>query len=193
MFRIVALCALVAGLAPGWMSPALAAPPEPPPVEAYGRLPAMDLVDISPSGERLAFVASDGEGRKLFVRTVAGQPLAVVPLAEKRLRDVYWGGERFVIFLISEQRRLAVDVPASDYTAGFVLDVETRKTTPIFGRATKSWDVIMGRFGTARIDVATTAISRPWSRPAGWSRATSNSLTIFRTCSGSTWRPARSC
>lgn len=151
MVRIAALCALVAGLALGWTSQALPTPPEPPPVEAYGRLPAMDRVDLSPSGERLAFVASDGEGRKLFVRTVAGQPLAVVPLADKRLRGLYWGGERFVIFLISEQRRLAVDVPAAEYTAGFVLDVETRKTTPIFGRATKSWDVIMGRFGTARL------------------------------------------
>jgi len=151
MFRIASVCALLAGLALGWPSTALAAPPEPPPVEAYGRLPAMGHVDISPSGERLAFVASDAEGRKLFVRTVAGQPLAVVPLADKKLRGVYWGGERFVIFLISEPRRLSVDFTASEYTAGFVLDVETRKTTPIFGRATKSWDVIMGQYGTARI------------------------------------------
>jgi dipeptidyl aminopeptidase/acylaminoacyl peptidase len=151
MVRIAAVCALVAGLALGWTSPGLAAAPEPPPVEAYGRLPAMAEVDISPSGERLAFVASDAEGRKLFVRTVAGQPLAIVPLADKKLRGVYWGGERFVIFLISEQRRLSVDFPAGEYTAGFVLDVETRKTTPIFGRATKSWDVIMGQYGTARL------------------------------------------
>jgi hypothetical protein len=29
----------------------------PPPIEAYGRLPAMNMVQLSPSGERYAFIA----------------------------------------------------------------------------------------------------------------------------------------
>lgn len=96
MFRTLAITvaagALLAAGPHGW-----AAPPEPPPIEAYGRLPAIDHVTLSPSGDRLAFVAADGESRKLFVRTVAGQPLAVMPLGDKKLRDVYWGGDRFVV------------------------------------------------------------------------------------------------
>lgn len=147
-FRAAALAVTVAL---GAATAVHAAPPEPPPVEAYGRLPAMSHVGLSPSGDRLAFVAADTEGRKLFVRTVGGQPLAVVPLADKKLRDVYWGGERFVVFTVSETRRFVISQPPIEVLAGFVLDLETRTTVPVFGRATKSWDVVFAQYGTARI------------------------------------------
>lgn len=145
------LASLVVFIALAGPATALAAPPEPPPVEAYGRLPAISHVSLSPSGERLAFIAADGEGRKLFVRTVSGQPLAMAPLADKKLRDVYWGGDRFVIFTVSETRRFVVGARPSEVLAGFVLDLETRVTTPVFGRATRTWDVVFAQYGTAEI------------------------------------------
>jgi hypothetical protein len=40
--------------------PACAAPP----VEAYGRLPGIDEIHLSPSGERYAFIATVGEKRR---------------------------------------------------------------------------------------------------------------------------------
>lgn len=151
MFRTLAITvaagALLAAGPHSW-----AAPPEPPPIEAYGRLPAIDHVTLSPSGDRLAFVAADGESRKLFVRTVAGQPLAVMPLGDKKLRDVYWGGDRFVVFTISETRKFVVDRPPIEVMAGFVLDLKDNSTKPVFGRATKSWDVIFRQYGTREVD-----------------------------------------
>lgn len=132
--------------------PGRAAAPEPPPLEAYGRLPAISHVSLSPSGERLVFVAADGEGRKLFVRTVAGQPLAMMPLADKKLRDVYWGGDRFVVFTVTETRKFVVDRPPIEVMAGFVLDLKDNSTKPVFGRATKSWDVIFRQYGVSEVD-----------------------------------------
>mgnify|MGYP000851872409 CR=1 FL=1 len=152
MLRRDLLTAAVATAGAATVWPARAAAPEPPPLEAYGRLPAISHVGLSPSGERLAFVASDGEGRKLFVRTVAGQPLAVMPLADKKLRDVYWGGDRFVVFTVTETRKFILDRPPIEVMAGFVLDLNDNSTKPVFGRATKSWDVIFRQYGVGEIE-----------------------------------------
>lgn len=150
MFRLLAAFALIAGL---WAlaSPSRATPVEAPPIEAYGRLPAMSDVSLSPSGERLAFVATDTDGRKLFVRTVAGQPLAVMPLQTSKLRDVYWGGERFVVFTISVTRKFLLDRPPVEAWAAFIIDLQTGKTSPVFGRATRSWDAIFHQYGVAEV------------------------------------------
>ena len=55
-----------------------------PPLSAYGKLPALDLVSLSPSGDKIAFVATDGETRKLFVRKVGGDALLVDPVGETK-------------------------------------------------------------------------------------------------------------
>ncbi|MBI5939509.1 MAG: S9 family peptidase, partial [Caulobacterales bacterium] len=152
MSRWFAAFALFVGLSMIGTSAARAAPPEAPPIEAYGRLPAMSNVTLSPSGERLAFVATDTEGRKLFVRTVSGQPLAVMPLATSKLRDVYWGGERFVVFTVTVTRKLFVSLPAFEVQTAFVLDLQTNTTTPIPAKANKSWDIMFRNYGVHQVN-----------------------------------------
>ena len=49
----------------------LVAPCAAAPLEIYGRRPAMDQVEISPEGSRLAFVAEIGAGQRVVVRDVA--------------------------------------------------------------------------------------------------------------------------
>lgn len=151
MSRWLAALAVIVGLSLAG-TPSRAAPPETPPIEAYGRLPAMSNVVLSPSGERLAFVAADADGRKLFVRTVAGQPLAVMPLAASKLRDVYWGGERFVVFTVTVTRKLFVTLPAFEVQTAFVLDLQTNTTTPIPAKANKSWDIMFRNYGVGEVD-----------------------------------------
>lgn len=48
----------------GAVAPALAAPP---PLSAYGALPAINHVSLSPDGSRLAFVGVSGEDRRLVL------------------------------------------------------------------------------------------------------------------------------
>ena len=64
------LAGLIGVLLLVWTAPAFAVPP----IEDYGKLPAIEQAQLSPSGERLAFIAVVGDSRKLFVRTVAGEP-----------------------------------------------------------------------------------------------------------------------
>ena len=151
MFRILTALALATVLAVAGL-PASAAAPEPPPVEAYGRLPALGNVTLSPSGERLAFVASTPEGRKLFVRTVGGQPLAMMPLESSKVRSVYWGGERYVVFTVTVTRKLFLTLPPIEVLTAFSLDLQTNKLTPLPARANKSWDVLFRNYGVAEVN-----------------------------------------
>ena len=74
----VRLAAIVLGLL-AIAAPALAAPP---PVEAYGKLPAVEQVRLSPSGQRYAFIAVIGEQRRLVAVTADGET------PQQRLRRV---------------------------------------------------------------------------------------------------------
>ncbi len=147
---LVAIAAMLV-LATG---PALAQTPPLPqsaPIETYGRLPAMDQVTLSPSGDRMAFIAFDGSARQLFVRTTAGQALAVMPLAQAKVRNIYWGGERFVLISVSETVRAYVGGPLEEAYAVFIMDTQTGKVNPAFGLGIKAWKVVLGEYGTAQV------------------------------------------
>lgn len=72
-----------------------------PPLETYGKLPALDLVRLSPSGNKIAFIAVDGENRKLFIRQTGGDALLVAPVGTTKIRDLEWAGEDNVIITAS--------------------------------------------------------------------------------------------
>jgi dipeptidyl aminopeptidase/acylaminoacyl peptidase len=72
-----------------------------PPLETYGKLPAIDMVRLSPSGERIAFIAVDGETRKLFVRKIDGDAILVNTVGTSKIRDIEWAGDDFVLVVAS--------------------------------------------------------------------------------------------
>ncbi len=91
--RIAALLALAACLCGA--HGALAA--EPPPLEAYGRLPALELPRLSPSGARIAYAAEGVAGRRLVVATRDGEERATSALGPAKLRSLAWAGEHYVV------------------------------------------------------------------------------------------------
>jgi dipeptidyl aminopeptidase/acylaminoacyl peptidase len=69
-----------------------------PSVEAYGRLPSIEDVQISPDGRKLAFVRTDAESRILFVTTIDDHKiLGKVRLGDTRLRAVRWADDAHVL------------------------------------------------------------------------------------------------
>lgn len=74
-----------------------------PPVEAYGNLPAVSDVAISPNGERLAIAAFDGQRsvlRIVNVQTGAAERVSAVP-DDTKLRGVGWADDERVLFYVS--------------------------------------------------------------------------------------------
>lgn len=81
----------------------LAAAQTPPPVEAYGRLPAVSDVAIAPNGQRLAIAAfQDGRSQVRILNIASGavERVSVAPPGTK-LRGVSWADDERVIFYAS--------------------------------------------------------------------------------------------
>jgi len=71
----------------------------PPPIEAYGKLPAIEHVSLSPSGERIAYIATDGEKRRFIVTTAEGKVISGGDVGGVKVRDVEWAGDDHVLIV----------------------------------------------------------------------------------------------
>ncbi len=134
-------------------SEALLAAAQPPPLEAYGRLPAIEKVTLSPSGERYAFAATVQDRRRLYVRTVDGKPLAMPAIDEVKLRALHWAGERFVIAATSDTYNFGPHYRGSRYELSSyqLIDLDKGRVGPLLdGR--QLFNAAAGYYGVRQRD-----------------------------------------
>ncbi len=139
----------------GFLSLAQAAFAAPPPVEAYGKLPGIEEVRLSPSGMRYAFVATDGEKRRLYVVTVDGKPLHIGELGTAKVRGLEWAGEGYVLVTFSATVNLGMDftVSRAELSSVIVLNVDTGKSVQVFAhQSQRVATAVFGTYGTAQVD-----------------------------------------
>ena len=124
--RIWWLALLAAWLAIG---PANAAP-----LEAYGRMPMLEDVQISPDGQRMALVVTDGEQRTIAVRTIGvATPTHLLNAGDAKLRSLQWAGSNHLLLSISSTRSIAdVIADRSEYAVTQIFDLQARRSTPLF-------------------------------------------------------------
>ena len=133
MFKVLAQAA--AGLL--LLSPmaALAAPPAPPPLEAYTRLPALEDVTLSPDGTKIAYIAMVGDKRRLGVQTLTGQPLGLIELGTQKVRDIRWGDDNHVLVTTSMYTNLSgMFIGKSDFSVAQSYNITTRKFVTLLDR-----------------------------------------------------------
>jgi dipeptidyl aminopeptidase/acylaminoacyl peptidase len=93
-----AACFGVAGFA-GWNTTVAA---DVNPIEAFGRLPTLEDVAISPDGSKIALVKTSGDSRNLVIVPLSGsQVLGGVRVGEAKLRDVTWIDDDNIVATIS--------------------------------------------------------------------------------------------
>ena len=98
---------------------AVASAQTPPPAEAYGRLPAVSEVAITPDGQRLAIAAfQDGRSQVRILNIASGavERISLAPSGTK-LRGVSWADDERVIFYVSAAINPR-DIMPSDVAAG---------------------------------------------------------------------------
>ncbi len=72
------------------------------PFDAYGRLPSLSNVAISPSGSYIALVKTVNEDRMLYVLSLTGSaPKGACKVAEGKLRGIIWADDDHVLMVIS--------------------------------------------------------------------------------------------
>src|SRR5882672_7737580 len=83
-----------------------------PPIEAFGRKPAMVTVDINPAGTRLAWIEDDGRQARVVIHDIAtDKTLRVVRTAPKtKLWNVKWANDDTILIKESAIRAINGDV-----------------------------------------------------------------------------------
>ena len=150
MFRFVFVLA-AAGLSV--LAPVARAAP--PPIEAYGALPSMEQITLSPSGTRYAFIARVGETRRLYVATTDNKPLSITELGDSKVTRVAWAGDDYVLVTSVVTKNLGLDFAVSKHelTGVAVLDLTKNSLWGVFiAHHAEVAGAVFGDFGTAQID-----------------------------------------
>jgi dienelactone hydrolase len=129
------------------------ATPAAPPIEAYGRLPGVELVRISPSGERIALIGVVGEQRRLVILSAENKVLKSGVIGENKVRDIHWAGDDHLLVRISATVNLLLNF-GHTYELDSVLHVGMDQKAPwvVFSRSRGIEPTVRGYFGAAQHD-----------------------------------------
>ncbi len=130
MIRLASVLSL--GLSLALAGGAEAAPPAKLPVEVYGRLPNIELMELSPSGELLAYIQINGDTRQLIVKDLTGKTLLASPVGDKKIRDLDWAGEDHLIVTASAAQRLFGASQKREWGHTIVVRLDSRKAFEVF-------------------------------------------------------------
>ncbi|MGV8928467.1 MAG: alpha/beta hydrolase family protein [Brevundimonas sp.] len=124
--------------------------PAPAPIEAYGAAPAIEHIQLSPSGELIARITVTGETRAVVVtRLATREDIFVGEISVSKVRDLRWIGEGRVLVVSSQTRSISsLGVPRSELFFGQVVDLESQRVVQVLDRTP---DVLAVLYGPASV------------------------------------------
>jgi acetyl esterase/lipase len=123
--------------------PALGAP-----LAAYGNLPTIEQVAISPSGAQLALVVVKDDQRTIVIEDVAThKPVNGVRMGAAKVRWLEWAGDNHVIVTTSAYAKgiLGVMVAANEWFVASDFNLAAHKMTPLLGDVDMAGNMIYGQ------------------------------------------------
>lgn len=128
---------------------AISAVAAPPAIEAYGQLPTVELMRLSPQGDKIAFVTVTGSDRKLHVVASSdGKPLHDVDFHDIKLRALDWADDDHVSLSATLTMQLNhYSSAASEFLAVVALNVPQHRLAVIFNNQTEVVPLVFGEFG----------------------------------------------
>jgi dipeptidyl aminopeptidase/acylaminoacyl peptidase len=148
MQRLLVAAALWLAAFGGLSGRALAAPS---PVAAYGRLPALEEVTLSPSGARMAMIVDDERGRRLVIAALPGGLLAEFPVSKTKIRGIRWAGEDHLLVTSSETHDFGSEFGFKhEIDQVLVVDLAHGKAFFVFATGPVA-NMAQGQFGVAQV------------------------------------------
>ncbi len=120
----------------------------PPPLAAYGELPGLEDAAISPSGQKIAAVATIRGSRSLVFFDAALEVTRITPVGDLKLRGLDWIGEDAVLLMTSETEDLGRGFTTDQYEAHRALIVPTDPARPVRVVFSGSRNIVTSIFGS---------------------------------------------
>ena len=124
------LAAVALAMTAGWAAAATA----PPPLEAYGQLPAIEMISLSPSGQYMVSVGDVSGKRYLLVRSLAGEVRLAVSAEGVKVRDITWVDDGHVLVTVSQTGENYGDLGRQEYFAIISIDTVAGKSHLLFDK-----------------------------------------------------------
>jgi dipeptidyl aminopeptidase/acylaminoacyl peptidase len=116
-----------------------------PPLSAFGQLPALEDVEIAPTGDRIAYVQVAGAKRRLVIQSLTGGEPLVVEVGDAKVRDIDWAGAEHLLITTSRTDVLRGYSGVEEWSQVISLNLKTRKQALLLHRSQeKSAPVVAG-------------------------------------------------
>ena len=113
-----------------------------PPLEDYGKLPSVESMQLSPSGNLIAYAQVNGDERQVVVREVEGKVLRAFSAGKTKFRDLEWYGENHLVFDVS----YTAEIKLETFNA-VAVNVQAGTAKVIFGTDRNMLHAVYGEYG----------------------------------------------
>ncbi|HEX5378041.1 MAG TPA: S9 family peptidase, partial [Phenylobacterium sp.] len=123
------------------------------PLEAYGHLPTIEEVSISPDGGKLGAIWTNGDERRVVIRNLADGGTRVLGVGRAKIRSLDWAGPDHLLITASTTATVAdVSAPRSEWWLGSDYNYATNKLRPLLNDTRNAMNVIAGPPAVRMID-----------------------------------------
>lgn len=151
----LAVIAVACVVGPAWAQ-------DPPPLSAYGALPAVEQVALSPSGDRLALIATpEGQRAALFTELATENLVGAVRVGDAKVRGVDWISDDSVLITTSTTQAMPlIGMSLSELFVGQIYDIPSRELSQVFNGNRDLLPVLAGSPIIRRSDAGATMFVR---------------------------------
>lgn len=114
------------------------------PLEAYGRLPVVEDLELSPKGDRVAFITVDGEQRQLVVQRLDGKERYRLNAGQAKIRDLAWAGDDHLLITSSVTGQVMQFRGLQEWSKVGAYNLRTRKYVTLLDRTPGTLNSVMG-------------------------------------------------
>lgn len=114
------------------------------PLEAYGKLPVIEDVAITPGGATLAIAVTDGEMRSILLQDRKDMSYFRLNLGDAKVRDLRWVDDTNLLITVSGAARVAGLLgPRREYFQAFLYNRSNGQTKLVLRDAERSMNVVV--------------------------------------------------
>lgn len=98
-----------------------------PELSAYGALPAIDSVDVSPDGTSLVYIRHEGDTSQVVAQSRTGEALVVVNTSDRRVRGVSWISPDYIAIASASTEKVPFFASRAEVQVLDIVNVRTQR------------------------------------------------------------------